>query len=163
MYGLGIRGGLSDPRSLVHLVACPTCGGFVGVLGRLGSLLQLPPALMGAGTVSGAIAGSALWGAFLFLAALAGLVTLQLSSPPLFYSGTWDVLHQGGGSGRRPSLKTSHCRLLSCPFPSTPLTPVLVWAAVTVGRGWGKAWYASAHYVGISTTPLPEFQPQGEA
>lgn len=133
MYGLGIRGGLSDPESLVHLVACPTCGGIVSALGGLGSLLQLPPALTGGGTVSGSTAGSALCWAFLLLAALAGLLTLQLSSPPLFYSGTWDVLHRGGGSGRHPSLKTSHCQHLSCPLPSTPLTPILVWATVTGG------------------------------
>lgn len=40
--------------------------------------------------------------------------------------------------------------------------PVMVWAAVSRGLRQ-EAWRASVHTVGISTTPLPEFQPQDEA
>lgn len=93
-YSLGIRHGVSDPRSLVQLVSCHTGDGFVIALGQLGRLLQLPPALAGHVTVPGSPAGSAPLWAFLLLAAPAGLLTLQLLSPPLFYSGAWSLLKE---------------------------------------------------------------------
>lgn len=86
-------------------MSCHTGDGFVTALGRLGRLRQLPPALAGGVTVPGSPAGSAPRWAFLLLAALAGLLTLQLLSPPLFYSGAWDLLEEslraplGGGEG----------------------------------------------------------------